>query len=77
MSEFEDTIWCTGCGVEILYSPYVVNQQKYCCQDCALGFACKCGQAIERQEDFWIPDHPLGSTYPERYNFDFGDTARI
>ena len=52
MSDFANTIWCAGCGAEILYSPHVVNKNDFCCQDCALGFSCKCGRASEREEDY-------------------------
>ncbi len=39
----EDTIWCDGCGVEILWAPLVVKGRHYCCQDCSAGYACRCG----------------------------------
>ena len=39
----EDTIWCDGCGVEILWAPLVVEGRHYCCWDCYEGYACRCG----------------------------------
>lgn len=65
MSDFYDTIWCASCGAEILHVPYVIHQQNYCCQDCALGFSCQCGQAMEREEDYRDADLPLEAVYPE------------
>jgi hypothetical protein len=65
MSDFDETIWCTGCGVEILFTPYVKNQQHYCCQDCALGFSCDCGQAMEREENYRDAKLPTTASYLE------------
>lgn len=64
MTDFDNTRWCAGCGAEILYTPYVVNHQNYCCQDCALGFSCECGRAMEREDDFRDADLPLEAIYP-------------
>jgi hypothetical protein len=33
---------CDGCGVEITWTPVVVNQRQFCCQDCAAGRPCQC-----------------------------------
>lgn len=63
MSDSNNTIWCSGCGAEILYIPYVLNQKNYCCQDCALGFACQCGRAMERGDDYRDADLPMESSY--------------
>ena len=64
MTDFDNTIWCAGCGAEILQAPYVVNHQNFCCQNCAQGYTCKCGQAMERKEDYRDDDLPLQSHYP-------------
>lgn len=49
MVKVEDTHFCDGCGVEIGLSPVVVvkDHQEYCCQDCAQGYQCKCGERME------------------------------
>jgi hypothetical protein len=52
MSDFHETLWCAGCGTEILYSPYVLNRKNYCCQDCAFGYTCECSRAMEREDDY-------------------------
>lgn len=46
---YQDTIWCDGCGVEILGSPVIRNQQSFCCQDCALGYECACKPETEKE----------------------------
>jgi hypothetical protein len=47
MSHYLDTVWCDGCGIEILWSPVVKGKSEYCCEDCMIGLPCRCG---ERQE---------------------------
>lgn len=50
MSQFEGTIRCDGCGVEILLSPIIKAQQTYCCPDCANGLECDCARQVEMEE---------------------------
>jgi hypothetical protein len=38
-------IWCDECGVEITWTPVVIDHRRYCCQDCAVGLECDCGRA--------------------------------
>ena len=64
MSDFENTIWCAGCGTEIVYLPYVIQNQDFCCQDCALGVTCQCGRALEREEDYRDQTTANESIYP-------------
>ena len=64
MSEYVDTSWCAGCGAEIFHAPYVAKNQNYCCQNCALGYACHCGQAMEREDDYRDADSPVQSIFP-------------
>ena len=64
MSDFENTIWCAGCGTEILYRPYIINQQVFCCQDCAFGIVCRCGKVLEWDEDYRKPTNSTESIYP-------------
>jgi len=47
----QDTIWCNGCGAEILWAPLIVEGQDYCCQDCREGRPCRCGERMEPDED--------------------------
>ena len=64
MSDYVNTTWCAGCGAEIMHTPFVTNQQQYCCQDCARGYVCQCGQAIEREDEYRDTDIPLEPNYP-------------
>lgn len=50
-----DTIWCSGCGVEILWAALIVEGQHYCCQDCLDGYHCECGGHMTPQ-DFELQD---------------------
>lgn len=52
--KIEDTIYCDGCGVEILWAPVRANQHQYCCADCRDGFECNCGARMESE------DYPRG-----------------
>ena len=51
MARNQDTIWCKGCGAEILWVPLIVEGQDYCCQDCREGRPCRCGERMEPDED--------------------------
>ena len=46
-----ETIFCRNCGVEINWSPVVIAGQAFCCQDCANGLACECGDRMEQEDD--------------------------
>ena len=50
MGKLEETVFCDGCGLEILLAPVVKNNLEHCCEDCAQGYECKCGQRIEIDE---------------------------
>ena len=50
MVKLEETVFCDGCGVEILLAPFTKNRQEYCCEDCAQGYECKCGERMELEE---------------------------
>ena len=52
MSRSEDTIWCDGCGTEIYWVPYVIDVQDFCCQNCAYGLSCQCGETMEWDEEY-------------------------
>jgi len=47
----EEMTWCDGCGVEITWGPELVGSQVYCCQDCAQGFNCGCGERMEMDDE--------------------------
>jgi hypothetical protein len=36
------TLWCDGCGVEILWPPVMFEFKHYCCQECQEGRECDC-----------------------------------
>ena len=42
---------CDGCGVEITWSPMLARGKRYCCRVCANGGECRCGYAVEDEED--------------------------
>jgi hypothetical protein len=47
-----ETIICDGCGVEITWSPIVVNDRQYCCIDCSQGLPCTCGERMEEEDEY-------------------------
>lgn len=60
MSRSEDTIWCSGCGTEISWVPYVIDDQDFCCQNCAHGFLCECGEIMDWEEEY----RDISTSYP-------------
>lgn len=58
MSRSEGVIWCDGCGVEITWVPIVKrgdkagNKKEYCCEECLLGFKCRCGERMELEDEY-------------------------
>jgi hypothetical protein len=66
MTEWKDTLWCKGCGVEIVGPPVSVGQQHYCCEDCARGLECSC-RSWEEQEEGRTSKTP----------FDTGETGNL
>ncbi len=54
---------CDGCGVEITWTPVVRKTRVYCCQECARGMPCECGDtddvdAVDLRMGRWdlLPD---------------------
>jgi hypothetical protein len=43
MGRIDDTVWCDGCGIEILLAPTKRKDYEFCCQGCADGLPCWCG----------------------------------
>lgn len=50
MPSYNETIFCDGCGVEITWSPIIVGDHKFCCQDCRNGLTCDCGNWLDADE---------------------------
>ncbi len=50
MVRIEETLFCDGCGVEILWVPVVLGRLYYCCNDCMDGYQCDCGQQEQEEE---------------------------
>lgn len=48
----DDFIWCQGCGVEITWSPILVDQHTYCCEECSRGIQCRCAERMEQDDDY-------------------------
>ena len=42
MARVDFSVWCDGCGAEILGLPIVRGKHDFCCQDCLHGFRCEC-----------------------------------
>jgi len=47
MARIEGTLFCDRCGVEIPLSPVMKDHREYCCEDCAQGYRCQCGERME------------------------------
>ena len=47
----DEIVWCDGCGAEITWGPVVVGTHTHCCQDCALGLLCECGERMEMDDE--------------------------
>jgi hypothetical protein len=47
MTRHNETVWCDGCGVEIVWTPTVRAERDYCCEACVAGQACLCGERME------------------------------
>ena len=63
MTRSEDTLWCDGCGTEILWNPYTIRQQDFCCQDCAAGIKCKCAEIMNWDEEYQDAPGPTVTSY--------------
>ena len=46
----DEMTWCDGCGVEITWGGFVVKKRIYCCEDCAQGISCLCGERMEMDD---------------------------
>ena len=51
MSTIEQTIFCSGCGVEITWAPIIKGERRFCCQDCLAGKGCECGARQDLDDD--------------------------
>ena len=50
MTRYDEMTWCDGCGVEITWGGLVVDKRIYCCEECARGISCLCGERLEMDE---------------------------
>jgi len=65
MVRYQDTIWCDGCGLEILWVPLQVGSAHYCCRDCQEGIRCECREYLEQNDQDQLSAdlaQPPGST---------------
>ena len=51
MIRMDDTVWCSGCGVEITWGPVLAHGRRFCCRECSEGERCDCGVRMEIVED--------------------------
>lgn len=50
MVRIDDTLWCDGCGVEILWAPVIYDRRYFCCEVCCRGEECDCAQRLEEDD---------------------------
>jgi hypothetical protein len=50
MPEYDEILYCVGCGAEVALSPFMKDDQSYCCSDCANGLECDCGVTFDEEE---------------------------
>ena len=58
MVEIEGTLYCDGCGIEIIGPPVKKNKRYYCCRDCADGLECDCKPEIDRERLYYSGSSP-------------------
>jgi hypothetical protein len=60
MGDGFEPICCDECGVEITWTPVMIDGRPYCCHDCAVGLQCSCACIDSSGEDetefFWLGD---------------------
>ena len=44
-------VYCKGCGVEITWSPHMVDHYPYCCEECSRGILCHCMERTDLDDD--------------------------
>jgi len=64
MTRSEDTIWCDGCGTEILWSPYVFMEKDFCCQNCTYGINCNCGETMDMDDEYREAATSMTTSFP-------------
>jgi len=55
MGRYQDTVWCDGCGLEILWIPLQIGSAHYCCRDCQEGMRCECREDLEQDDRAQLP----------------------
>jgi hypothetical protein len=63
MVNYEKSLWCDGCGVEISWSPVIAGETKYCCQDCQNGYECDCKNLISVENSYDYANSDQKSKY--------------
>lgn len=51
MVRIDDTLWCDGCGVEILWAPVIYDRRNFCCEVCCRGEECDCALRLEEDDE--------------------------
>ena len=59
----QETLYCAGCGTEIIWSPFLLNELKFCCQDCAQSIVCKCRETMDWQNEYRNGELSLPTAY--------------
>ena len=67
-------VYCDECGVEITWTPVVIDGRPYCCRDCAVGLECDCASSdprwVDEAEPFWMGgvEDGMEASYGTDYN---------
>jgi len=68
-----EELCCDECGVEITWTPVVIDGRTYCCRDCAIGLECDCASSEPRWMDdsapFWAGSFDGGAE--SSYDIDY------
>jgi hypothetical protein len=51
MYDFDGQLTCDNCGVEITWTPLVVDNKEYCCLICYQGRHCDCREVVELEDE--------------------------
>jgi len=61
--EDHTSIFCSGCGAEINWAPFILEDRPYCCADCSMKRECKCGAQLEWEDERRKVSSPAGDSY--------------
>ena len=51
LHEDQTSIFCSGCGAEINWAPFLYEERPYCCADCVNQRGCQCGAQLEWDDE--------------------------